>query len=97
MGVWPMVYACLIFVDEKTQTLSAGPSFLTSNGAGVMGLIPYLRLRNSNQEVPPQSRSRLKNIRVPLDRTTAFINNVMVTRICLFIWRLARFYRSVAT
>jgi hypothetical protein len=49
MGVWPIVYACLMFIDERMQDISAWPSFLASNGSGVIGLIPYLLLRESNQ------------------------------------------------
>ncbi len=49
MGVWPMVYACLMFIDERMQDISAWPSFLASNGSGVIGMIPYLLLRESNQ------------------------------------------------
>ncbi len=49
MGVWPMIYACLMFIDERSQDIPAFPSFLTSNGAGVMGLLPYLILRKPNQ------------------------------------------------
>ncbi|WP_013323294.1 hypothetical protein [Gloeothece verrucosa] len=50
MGVWPMIYAGFLFIDERTQNISAWPSFLTSNGAGVMGLLPYLIVRRPNQE-----------------------------------------------
>jgi hypothetical protein len=50
MGVWPLVYACLMFIDERMQDISAWPSFLASNGSGVIGMIPYLMLRESSQE-----------------------------------------------
>lgn len=50
MGVWPMIYAGFLFIDERTQKISAWPSFLTSNGAGVIGLLPYLIVRRPNQE-----------------------------------------------
>jgi len=50
MGVWPMVYACLMFIDEQMQDIPALPSFLASNGSGVIGMIPYLILREPSQE-----------------------------------------------
>ncbi len=50
MGVWPMVFACFLFIDEKTQDISAWPAFIASNGAGIIGLIPYLLLRQPQQE-----------------------------------------------
>ena len=54
MGVWPLVYACLIFIDERMQNISAMPSFIASNGSGVIGMIPYLLLRQANQEFSGQ-------------------------------------------
>jgi hypothetical protein len=50
MGVWPMIYASLLFIDERMQDISAWPSFLASNGSGVIGLLPYLIMRQPNQE-----------------------------------------------
>lgn len=57
MGVWPMIYACLIFVDGKTQPIPAWPYWIASNGAGALALLPYLVMRRSNQQAPaPQTR-----------------------------------------
>ena len=50
MGVWPMIYACLMFADGRMQDIRAWPYFLGSNGTGVISLMPYLILRKSNQE-----------------------------------------------
>ncbi|HEY9725097.1 MAG TPA: DUF2834 domain-containing protein [Chroococcales cyanobacterium] len=50
MGVWPMIYACLMFPDGRMQNFRAWPYFLTSNGTGVICLMPYLILRKRNQE-----------------------------------------------
>ena len=50
MGVWPMIYACLMFADGRMQNFRAWPYFLGSNGTGVICLMPYLILRQSNQE-----------------------------------------------
>lgn len=52
MGVWPMIYAGFLFIDARQQVIPAWPSFLTSNGAGVVGLLPYLILRRPNQDIP---------------------------------------------
>ena len=54
MGVWPLLYACLMFIDERMQDISAWPSFLASNGSGVIGMIPYLLLREPSQEISGQ-------------------------------------------
>ncbi len=50
MGVWPMIYACLMFTDGRMQNFRAWPYFLGSNFTGVMCLIPYLILRKRNQD-----------------------------------------------
>jgi len=50
MGVWPLVYACLMFIDARMQRISAWPSFLASNGSGVIGMMPYLLLRQPAPE-----------------------------------------------
>lgn len=50
MGVWPMIYACLMFADGRMQSIPAWPYFLASNGTGVLCLLPYLGLRQPNQE-----------------------------------------------
>ena len=49
MGVWPMVYACFMFLDSRMQAISAWPAFLASNGAGAIGMLPYLILREPSQ------------------------------------------------
>ena len=50
MGVWPMIYACLMFADGRMQNFRAWPYFLGSNFTGVMCLLPYLIFRKPNQE-----------------------------------------------
>ena len=49
MGVLPMVYACLMFVDGRMQTFRAWPYFVGSNFTGVICLLPYLLFRRCNQ------------------------------------------------
>lgn len=48
MGVWPMIYACLMFVDGQTQPFRVWPYFIGSNFTGVICLLPYLLFRRSN-------------------------------------------------
>lgn len=49
MGVWPMVYACLMFADGRMQKFRAWPYFVGSNFTGVICLLPYLLFRCRNQ------------------------------------------------
>jgi hypothetical protein len=50
MGVWPMIYGCLMFADGRMQNFRAWPYFIGSNFTGVICLLPYLIFRKSNQE-----------------------------------------------
>lgn len=49
MGIWPMIYACLMFADGRMQSFRAWPYFIGSNFTGVICLLPYLIFRRSNQ------------------------------------------------
>lgn len=81
MGVWPMVYACLLFIDERTQNISAGPAFIASNGAGIIGLIPYLLLR---QPQPQFSGRKDMLIKISDSRWTGLV--LLLTTIWLLAW-----------
>ena len=60
MGVWPMIYASLMFADGTTQNFRSWPYFIGANGTGVICLIPYLLFRKSNQEFSGQKDKLLK-------------------------------------
>ncbi len=48
MGVWPMIYSCLLFIDGKGQKIPASPFATLSFGVGAFALLPYLALREPN-------------------------------------------------
>nr|RNJ68525.1 MAG: hypothetical protein EDM05_15630 [Leptolyngbya sp. IPPAS B-1204] len=50
IGIWLLIYSCLIFADGRMQDLPAWAFMLAAMGTGVLGLIPYLAMRQSNQE-----------------------------------------------
>jgi hypothetical protein len=60
IGIWILIYSCLIFMDGRMQKISAWPFVLASVGTGVIGLIPYLALRESNQEFSGSKDTFLK-------------------------------------
>jgi hypothetical protein len=49
VGIWLLIYSCLIFADGRMQQLPAWAFMLASVGTGIIGLIPYLALREPNQ------------------------------------------------
>ena len=50
VGVWILIYSCLLFFDGRMQSLPFYPFAILSLGTGVIGLIPYLALRQPNTE-----------------------------------------------
>jgi hypothetical protein len=57
MGILPMVYACLLLIDGKTQKLSAGLFSAASFVVGAFAILPYLALREPNSASSANSRS----------------------------------------
>jgi hypothetical protein len=50
MGILPMIYACLMLIDGKTQKLAAGLFTSASFGVGAFAILPYLALRVPNAD-----------------------------------------------
>ena len=76
MGVWPMIYACLIFADGKMQNFRVWPYFIGSNGIGVICLIPYLILRKSNQDFDSRKDYLLKILDSRLTGIFLFLSTI---------------------
>ncbi|MEG4113897.1 MULTISPECIES: DUF2834 domain-containing protein [unclassified Microcoleus] len=50
MGVWPLIYCCLLFADGRGQKIPAWLFATLSFGVGAFALLPYLALREPNPE-----------------------------------------------
>ncbi len=50
MGIWPMIYACLLFIDGRGQKIPAFPFIIASFAVGGFALIPYFAFRQPNPE-----------------------------------------------
>jgi hypothetical protein len=50
MGVWPLIYSAVLFIDGTGQKIRAWPFATASFAVGAFALLPYLALRGSNQE-----------------------------------------------
>lgn len=50
VGVWILIYSSLLFFDGRMQSIPFYPFAVASLGTGVIGLIPYLALREPNTE-----------------------------------------------
>ena len=58
MGILPMVYACLMLIDGKTQKISAGIFRAASFAVGAFAILPYLALRTPSST--PFSASQIE-------------------------------------
>ncbi len=81
MGIWPMIFACLMFADGKMQNFRAWPYFLASNGTGVICLLPYLIFRQSNLEFYGKKD---KLLQIVDKRSTGF--SLLLSTIGLFVY-----------
>jgi hypothetical protein len=60
MGVFPMIYSCVLFLDGRGQKISAWLFATASFGVGAFALIPYLALRDKNSQFIGQKNAFLK-------------------------------------
>ena len=49
IGLLLMIYSCLLFFDGRMQRIPVWPFMLAAVATGVIGLLPYLALREPNQ------------------------------------------------
>lgn len=60
VGIWLLIYSCMIFADGRQQKYPAWLFVVASLGTGVIGLIPYLALREPNPSFSGQKDAWLK-------------------------------------
>jgi hypothetical protein len=60
VGICLLMHSCLLFFDGRMQKIPAWPFALASVGTGVVGLLPYLALREPNQEFSGSKDTWLK-------------------------------------
>lgn len=60
IGVWIGIYSCLLSFDGRMQKIPFWIFALASLGSGVIGLIPYLALREANREFRGEKNSFLQ-------------------------------------
>ncbi len=60
MGIWPLIYSCVLYADGRGQKIPAWLFATLSFGVGAFALIPYLALREPNPEFPGKKNIFLK-------------------------------------
>jgi hypothetical protein len=60
MGIWPMIYSALLFIDGRRQKLPAWLFATASFAVGAFALLPYLALREPNQQFMGSKNALIK-------------------------------------
>ena len=60
VGIWLLIYSSLLFFDGRMQSIKFYPFAIASVASGVIALIPYLALRESNQSFSGEKDGFLK-------------------------------------
>lgn len=50
MGIWPLIYSAVLFIDGRGQKIPAWPFATASFAVGAFALLPYLALRETNKQ-----------------------------------------------
>jgi hypothetical protein len=84
VGIWLLIYSCLVFPDGRMQRLPAWAFMLASVGSGVLALIPYLALRQSNQDFSGPKDGWLGLLESRFTAITLVISTVVLLAFALF-------------
>ncbi|MBD2354164.1 DUF2834 domain-containing protein [Tolypothrix sp. FACHB-123] len=60
MGIWPVIYSAILFIDGRGQKIPAWPFASASFAVGAFALLPYLALRNSNPQFTGKKNALIK-------------------------------------
>ena len=60
MGVLPIIYSCMVFIDGRGQKISAWLFATLSFGVGAFALLPYLALREANPNFVGKKNALIK-------------------------------------
>ncbi|MDZ8056430.1 MAG: hypothetical protein RMX68_008090 [Aulosira sp. ZfuVER01] len=60
VGIWLFIYSGILFIDGRMQKIPFWPFAIASLVSGVLGLLPYLASRESNQEFLGQKNAFLR-------------------------------------
>ncbi|MDM9582509.1 MULTISPECIES: DUF2834 domain-containing protein [unclassified Nostoc] len=73
MGIWPLIYSAVVFIDGRGQKIPAWLFVTASFGVGAFALLPYLALREPNNQFLGQKNILLKLLD---SRVTGFVLTV---------------------
>ena len=60
MGIWPLIYSAVVFIDGRKQKIPAWLFATASFGVGAFALLPYLAFREPNNKFVGKKNALLK-------------------------------------
>ena len=60
MGIWPLIYSAVVFIDGRGQKIPAWLFATASFGVGIFALLPYLTFREPNNKFVGKKNALLK-------------------------------------
>ncbi|MHC5674249.1 DUF2834 domain-containing protein [Nostoc sp.] len=60
MGIWPLIYSAVVFIDGRGQKIPAWLFAIASFAVGAFALLPYLALREPNNQFVGKKNALLK-------------------------------------
>ncbi|HEY9737015.1 MAG TPA: hypothetical protein V6D06_12055 [Trichocoleus sp.] len=97
VGIWLLIYSCLVFVDGRMQRLPAWAFMLASVATGILGLIPYLALRQPNQDFSGPKDGWLSLLESRLMAVTLVISTVMLLAFALLLGDWPAYFEAFRT
>lgn len=81
MGIWPIIYSCVLFIDGRGQKIPAGIFAGLSFAVGAFAILPYLGLREIN---PTFFGEKNIFLRVLDSRWTAFLLSLVALILLIY-------------
>ncbi|MBD3884074.1 hypothetical protein IFO70_20205 [Phormidium tenue FACHB-886] len=97
VGIWLLIYSCLVFADGRMQRLPAWAFMLASVGTGILGLIPYLALRQPNQQFSGQKDGWLEILDSQLTGIILAVSTVILVGFAVFFGDWSAYIREFQT
>jgi hypothetical protein len=97
IGIWILIYSCLIFPDGQMQRLPAWVFVVASAGTGVLALIPYLALREPNQQFSGTKDGWLELLDSSLTGLILTLSTLILLAFALFFGDWFAFWQEFST
>jgi hypothetical protein len=97
MGVLPMIYSCILFIDGRGQKIPAWLLATVSFVVGAFAIVPYLALRAENKQFFGKKNLFIKLLDSRITGVFLTVSAaILVVSLCFWGRRLGKFCTAVA-